>query len=688
MTSRGAASAILVLLLVPVGVLGLAPQASRAAGQSAPVGLTLLAQTPWTTVDHPELRIAVVATNVGQARLGDLSLDIALGPAFDSRIQYDTALTTGSPTETFRTSFPFRGTLDPGRARTFTVTVDLSSVTAVSPTDSRVYPGRVELVSGGDPAASLFTPFIHIVRTPESAVRMSMSLELLAPAAMRPDDVLIDQTFDAAIAPGGVLSAPVEALRRMELGRGPSAPFDLALQPSLLTQVRAMGDGYALPDGTEVAEMDPGAEVARSFARSLVDVTGAPEVQTVALPFSGPSIPSLLASGLESDLLRQQNAGARLVRSGTETTPSTDVARPPAGVMDEATLDWLAKRGVTTVLADANSVQRSPQPNEFAPPPTATIATQSGADVTLVLPDPGTQALFERADLLADPVRAAQAVLGELAIVWREQPVPGPQPDGSETVRGLALSLPARLPPGVWTPLLERVASAPFLEPVHADDLVAAVNPPGPRQRLRASDPLTFSVPYASSLRLLQSDVDAYASMLVDPGNVAETLRRDLFTAESRVFLGNEAASRPWLDAVTAVTDPAFAGATPQVDQLFTFTSGEGTIPLRMGDPGPAPIRVIVELRSSQFTFPDGASQEVTLDRPNQIVSFLVVAKAAGQNPIQVAVLAPSGSTLSTQTIAVRTTAVNRIALLVTVAAAGGLLLLFVRRWQRRKISN
>jgi hypothetical protein len=95
-----------------------------------------------------------------------------------------------------------------------------------------------------------------------------------------------------------------------------------------------------------------------------------------------------------------------------------------------------------------------------------------------------------------------------------------------------------------------------------------------------------------------------------------------------------------------------------------------------------------VELRSSQFTFPDGASQEVTLDRPNQIVSFLVVAKAAGQNPIQVAVLAPSGSTLSTQTIAVRTTAVNRIALLVTVAAAGGLLLLFVRRWQRRKISN
>jgi hypothetical protein len=400
-------------------------------------------------------------------------------------------------------------------------------------------------------------------------------------------------------------------------------------------------------------------------------------------------MPSLLASGLGGDLSRQQDEGGGLLAQVAHVTPSTEVARPPRGEMDDATLGWLAGRGTSTVLANADSVERPPQPNDFAPPPTAVVHAPNGAALNLVLPDPSTQALLQREDLLADPIRAAQAALCELAMIWREEPVPPPQPDGSQTIRGLAVDLPTTLPPGVWQPLLDRFATAPFLRPLHAQDLVSQVHPVGADTTLRSTTPIPFSSSYASKIRSLQDDVTAYEYMLTEQTGVPDQLRRDLYTAESPEYLGaGETDGHAWLDHVFGVVTAAFDGATPQVNQVFTFTSSEGTIPLRMGDPGPTPLKVSITLQSSQFSFPQGPTQDVVLQRPNQIVTFQVVARAAGQNPIQVIVRSPSGAQISAKTIVVRTTTVNRLALLVTVAAAGGLLFLYVRRWQRRKSSS
>ncbi len=130
-------------------------------------------------------------------------------------------------------------------------------------------------------------------------------------------------------------------------------------------------------------------------------------------------------------------------------------------------------------------------------------------------------------------------------------------------------------------------------------------------------------------------------------------------------------------------TADAFALVTPEV-QDFTLTSREGTIPLLMGDPADVPMRVTLELLSLRFTFPDGNRRQVLLDRPNQVVTFRVESVAAGRHPIDVRVEAPSGRTISVQRVYVRSTALNRIALLVTGGAALALLLLWVRRWFRR----
>ena len=73
------------------------------------------------------------------------------------------------------------------------------------------------------------------------------------------------------------------------------------------------------------------------------------------------------------------------------------------------------------------------------------------------------------------------------------------------------------------------------------------------------------------------------------------------------------------------------------------------------------------------------------MDRPDQIVSFRVEATAGSQgHPIQMLISAPSGRVLDSQLLVVRTASVSRIALAITVLAALGLVVLWVRRLLRR----
>ena len=283
----------------------------------------------------------------------------------------------------------------------------------------------------------------------------------------------------------------------------------------------------------------------------------------------------------------------------------------------------------------------------------------------MVLPDPDTQALFERGDLLADPVRAAQIVLGELAVIWKEAPVPS-----APIVRGIAIAPPPTLPVDMWDPLLQRVSEAPFLEPVTAAELVARISAPNPNPdgEMAAPSSAAFDASYAHEIDELSHNVEAYGSMLGPASEAPTELRRKLFTATAQ---------------------EAVAAATPLVSSTYTFTSREGTIPIVMGDPGDTPLRVTVELIGSAFSFPNGSSQSVVVERPGTIVSFPVVANTSGQNPIQIVVRAPNGRQIPTTpiTISVRTTTVNHIALLVTIAAGLGLLALYSRRWVRRRTS-
>jgi hypothetical protein len=682
MTTHRASRATLTFLVVVTACLS-APPGARAQSPAV-VTLRLASQTPFTTLKHPTLRVIVDAANASDQTLEDLSVGIQIGEPIRSRTQYHESMTTGpGPSPVFALTFPQTGTLAPGDTHRFTLVLDVTTANLASD-DSLVYPAQIDLRTGLVQVATLNTALVHLVREPEEPMRFSWWAEITAPPPLDPSGRLADPAFEASIAPEGSLAGEVDALQQLATDPSRGEPIDVVIEPSVVDALVVMADGYERTDGTAVAAGDKDALGAAAILAALRDIAAAPEVQLSTMPFAGAVLPSLLSSGLTSDLVSQRTLADTVINDALGVRPVLSVARPPQGQLDEASVDALVQGGATTILADADTVARPPVANDYAPLPTASLDTTAGSHADLVLPDPDTEALLQDPELAADPVRTAQLMFGELATIWREAPVPSPP-----AVRGVALGLPAGLPGAFWSRAIARLADAPFLRPVHAQDFVQEVNPTGPPAVLASPSLATFSRTYVDGIHAERRDIEAFRSMLVEPGPEPDRLERDLLYAEAGTYVGNEQAGRTWIDQVHTTVGDFFSRAQPQESQMFTFTSREGTIPLRMGDPGSTPMKLVVQLQSAWFKFPDGAAQTVTLDRPNQIVSFRVEATAGSQgHPIQMLISAPTGRLLYQQRLVVRTTSVSGIALLITVLAGLGLMVLWTRRIIRRRRSR
>jgi hypothetical protein len=471
-----------------------------------------------------------------------------------------------------------------------------------------------------------------------------------------------------------VLREQARALRILVAGRHPSA-VNLVVMPRLLEELARMAAGFTGPAG-EVPTGEGAAADAAAVLSDVREAASAAATELTALPYADPSVAALLSSGLDEDLGAQELLGRTVVAEilGAEPGP---VARPAGGDLDQATLDRFAAAPV--VLGDAGALDVPPDPLGLALPPTGAALASVGTPVPVVLPDLGVQGLLSSELAQTDPVLTAQAALGELAAIWQEAPgTPG---------RGAAVSTAdVSLPAGFWQPFARRVAGAPFLRLVPATELVEAVPPTRPLA-LASRSSAVFSRSYTQSIKEERRRLEAFSSMLVQESDEPERLARTIFAAESAAFLQDESPGRALLAAVHAITEEAFAATVPRAPQVFTLTSTSGTIPILLGDPGERDLRVVVELNSSQLRFPSGDRREIVLERAEQVVAFDVQAASTGQITVEVLVRAPSGRVVGETRLLVRSTAYSRIALIITGAAALGLVALWARRFLRRRTS-
>lgn len=651
----------------------------QAAAQEPLVRLTLVSQIPWNSVSQRELDVEVRAENLGVTPIGELSIGWTLWRPVFERITYERSLVADPEDAALidGDTLPREGTIEPGRSRVFTVRLALDSG-GIATDASLIYPLKIDLRSGFTSLVAIRTPVVFLVRQPETPLNLAWTFVLHEPIGFGPDGVFTSTALEQELGPGGALASEIRALLALTQDAS-QTPIGVAVSPPLLTNLVRMRDGYAVMDEGERREVKAGqggAAAAAQALASLRQIAATPEIELSALPFAAPNLPALAASGLSPDLTTQLERGRQTVATVLGRTPDPAILRPPGSAVDQATLDQLPGQGVALLLLDDWAAPPPPQPLGFVAPP-ATSLPAGGGEIGALVSDADVQALFGWELMIEDPVLGAQAMLGELAQIWLEQP-------GME--RGIAVTFPDGFdPPGaMFGPLVRGIAAAPWVRKTTATDLSQAFPPQGPGQLAPAVSP-TFPREYVENIKQTRRRIDIYRSMQVADSDEPEWLETLLLLAESGQFLGDQATGSWFVRYARDSVGAVFTAIRPDTDQVITLASSTGTgIPMRLTNDNDEPLRVTIRLVSPHLQGTPESSL-VLEAQSTRTVSFDVSLTTTGRFPVDVQIASPSGRMISQSTLTVRSTAYNRIAIIITFGAAAVALLVWARRFLPRR---
>jgi hypothetical protein len=455
------------------------------------------------------------------------------------------------------------------------------------------------------------------------------------------------------------LNGEIRALS--ELAVDPTgAPVDVAISPVLLTQLGRMVDGYEVSDEGETRRVQPGeggAALARQALEDLRAIVAAPNVEVTALPFSAPEIPSLYGGGLGRDVDVQLQHGRDVTSTLIGAEIPESILRPPGAALDDATLRGLAAEGIRTLIVAPTTVDLPEQPLGFAGPP---ITSLGDAALAAVVPEPASDALLGSV-VGEDPVRAAQVLLGELTTIWQEQP--------GET-RGVALVFgeDSPLPGPFFPPIVRGIATAPWLAPTFLDGFVASF-PPTDESVLASPSFRRFPTTYVTSLKQARRRIDTLRSMLPESSLEPARLETMLLLAEARQYLNSTTEGLAFIEAVRRSVRATVDDLALETVDSVTLTSDSGGIPVTVSNEGPHSLEFSVQLVSTRIR-EEPATPVRLAPGESETLQLQASLRSTGRFEVHVLMVSPSGRLIGETQIVVRSTAYNRIALLITIGAA------------------
>jgi hypothetical protein len=673
-----------VLLAIPLLFVAFPAHAQQTSG-TPQVTLRLLHQTRWNDPDHTVVKVDVRAVNRSDQTLRDLSIFLGINTPTGSRTEYEQSLTEPTGAELLGNTLVKPGTLVPGARVTYRLTQDVSTLANIG--GSAVYPMVVQLRSGDVTLATLRSPVIFLARNPPlTPLDLSWSFVLSAPITYGPDG-FHSSLLQKMISPRQPLREELDALLALASSKKPK-PFDVAIAPQLVDQLATMSRGYTLTTGTSTTHIPKGTGGSAEAARALFElrsITAGRPAEVSALPFSSPSIPALMAGGLGQDLPEQLARGRQIVQTVLGHDPTPGVMHPPGSRLDQASLFALQQNGIHLLLVDSNAVHQPQQQLGFAKPAVVGLSTGTSTPVEAVVPDSGIQALLDGNLPSDDSHLAVQVILGELAQVWLEQP---------SFSRGIALTVSERshLPGSFFGPFIRTLAVAPFLHPRKAVRLADAHPPPSDTLGMLkpAAAGMRYSSSYLSALRAARQSIGTYTSILAraDATTTGE-LDRLILLAESGQFLTRDDGGMAFLSSVTDRLRQQFQAVTLDTSDVVTLTSRSGTIPIPIHNATGRTVKVRVDLEAGGRLSVEDNARLVTVPPDGVTLPFRVQAQTTGRFPVQIQVLTPDGHTAlgPPAHLVIRSTAYNRVALVLTIGAALVLLALWGRRfmpWTKR----
>jgi hypothetical protein len=674
---------VLALLFALLFVLW-APPPSPNAQESPSVRLTLLSQTSWNcptaTADLSseqagwscppgrELVLRLRAQNLGTEPLGELAIGVTLYSRVLYRSAYEDSLVSDPSIVIDASTLPRQDAIEPGDTRDFEISLPLEQ--GIDPDQSGVYPVKVDLRSGITSVAELRTPAIFLVREPEIPIGLSWTFVLAHPIVFAPDGTFTDPSLEIALGAGGRLNGEIRAL--LELASDPTAaPVDVAVSPVLLTQLGRMRQGYEVSvdgDTRRVPAGEGGAALAERALENLRTIAAAPNVEVTALPFSAPEIPSLYGGGLGRDVVVQLERGREVASTFVGAEMVEEILRPPGAILDDPTLRGLSAAGIRTLLVGPSTVELPEQPLDFAGPATTSLGDGS---LAAIVPEPSSEAVVSSV-VAEDPVLAAQVLLGELTAIWQEAP-------GEERGIALVLSEDAPLPGPFFPPLVRDIATAPWLAPAAAEAFVETY-PPIDASVLANPSFRRFPTAYVTSIRQARRRIDTLRSMLPSGSLEPDRLETMLLLAEARQFLISTSDGLAFIDAVKRSVRDSVDDLALETVQSVTLTSESAGIPVTVSNEGQHVLRLSVRL-DSPWLLEEPTAALVLAPGDTRTVRLQAELRSTGRFPVQVQMVSPSGRVIGQRGLAVRSTAFNRIALLITIGAALVLIALWARRF-------
>jgi Family of unknown function (DUF6049) len=654
-------------LLSTVGVAAGAAGASVQARAGGGPPLVLVSQTPWVTAAQPWFNIALGVTPSDGPATG-LRVNLTFYGRLDDASQLQQAI-SGTPSTApllHDNGVPVAaGVGGLSASACVTVMADDSASPPASGTDvcaANAPTLTLDCTPGTGRCGDVYPVSVALVRQGSASTisRFTTFLTYQEPSAVGDTGPLRVGVVLPVTSGGGGMSTTADALTDHR-----DVATTLAVSPLAVSQV-------------ETAR-------SRSGLRAVGQLAALSGDEVIDQPYVPINLAALSEAGISGEITAQVERGDDILHSAglkPDGGPWVDTASTfSQGDAGDLATGLQVAGASRAVVSDGDLASGGLSNYTFAQP--FTLDLGHGSTIPAVAADSTLSTRFT-ADQ-GDPALGAEQLLAGLSFVHFENAF-------LSDPRGVVV-----VPPPGWQPstafedtLLGGLQDNPALKPETLSQLFADVPAGGNREpavRQLQSGPADRGITRSSAQRIALDRQQLASFIQAVSGRPADltVLSDALLTTEAR---GLSAAART--SALNAYAK-SFGGATGQItlgtERTVTFTAQRAAIPVTVLSSAPYPVTVVVTLSSDKFTFPDGNTRKITLDRPTTSVRMTAQARTSGDRlPIDVTLHTPDGQVVIAHTVlTVHATSISFVGVALTVLAGAVLLVWWVRTWRRSR---
>jgi Family of unknown function (DUF6049) len=688
--------AVALAVASPLG--GGIPARAQTPGPSEPTAILELVRQPVSHSPEDRLGLALRVTNTSDVTLEGFRIQVLAYTRVLSRS--DLHQSYEGPTGLFGSQIRFydQVSVAPGSSTVIHIDNPLTDLQTISrSTEGGVFPLSLTLLDVVErPLDSFTTHLIYYPQVPEIPLNLSLVLPLNDLPSRGPDGAFIADGEGSiplahAVGPDGWLSVWLDALE----DRGGSLELGIAPVPRLIEELADLSDGFRYTDSEgehEAGERSDAALAATTALETLRTLLRRPGIQPLFVPYSFPDLPSLHARFSPADVVEQrQFAEAELVYTGALDIPIRPRwLYPPAGRLDRPALERVRALGSESARYTFFAPQSLVGPDD---PATAGCPVQFASfacpvSVTTVEGPAGgfvaDEELQTRLDLLARPGAERldlQRFLAETAMIREELPGTG------ERVIHAVIPATWRPSPRIGRLFVAALAQAPWLKTLTPAHAMKDTAPPIPREVV-PSLPAPANLPDASFFSAISSAEDVLDGFrdIGPPPELARRLDRNILVAQSRTFWTDDAQTDDALDYALDSRDEVeaeLAKISIVGSDVITLTSQRGEIQLVVSNATDYPVSLDLVINSRLEVEPPEVS---TFEPGTTRVNLEVSAATSGVTSVTISLRTREGFPVgSAKVIQVRSTALNEVALAVTLGALLFLILFYAWRSLRRR---